>query len=73
MIPLTGVIFFIHNLLPVTIGNVIGGAGLVGLVYWFVFLRKRSPETVLKKIEVARKDQFVLKPDADLQFLKKKK
>jgi len=27
------------NLLPVTIGNLIGGAGLVGGVYWFVYLR----------------------------------
>lgn len=33
--------FLLHNLLPVTIGNVLGGAGLVGLVYWFVFLKKR--------------------------------
>lgn len=32
----------INNLLPVTIGNVIGGAGMVGLVYWFVYLRKRA-------------------------------
>ena len=32
----------VHNLLPVTIGNIIGGAGMVGLVYWFVYLRKRS-------------------------------
>jgi formate/nitrite transporter len=31
--------FLGRNLLPVTIGNVIGGAGLVGLVYWFVYLR----------------------------------
>ncbi|HRI29763.1 MAG TPA: formate transporter FocA [Chitinophagales bacterium] len=31
--------FLWHNLLPVTIGNIIGGAGLVGLVYWFVYLR----------------------------------
>ncbi len=31
--------FLINNLLPVTIGNIIGGAVLVGLVYWFVFLR----------------------------------
>jgi len=31
--------FLGHNLLPVTIGNVIGGAFLVGLVYWFVYLR----------------------------------
>lgn len=32
---------FAWNLLPVTIGNVIGGAGLVGAVYWFVYLRRR--------------------------------
>jgi formate/nitrite transporter len=31
--------FVARNLLPVTIGNVIGGAILVGLVYWFVYLR----------------------------------
>lgn len=31
--------FFINNLLPVTLGNVIGGAGMVGLVYWFIYLR----------------------------------
>ncbi|MFM8331335.1 MAG: formate/nitrite transporter family protein [Candidatus Methylumidiphilus sp.] len=31
--------FFMNNLIPVTIGNVIGGAGLVGLVYWFAYLR----------------------------------
>jgi formate/nitrite transporter len=31
--------FFIANLLPVTIGNIIGGAGMVGLVYWFAYLR----------------------------------
>ena len=30
------------NLLPVTIGNVIGGAVLVGGVYWFVYLRATS-------------------------------
>jgi formate/nitrite transporter len=33
--------FLIGNLLPVTLGNVVGGAGLVGLVYWFVYLRAR--------------------------------
>ncbi len=32
--------FFANNLFPVTIGNIIGGAVLVGLVYWFVYLRK---------------------------------
>jgi formate transporter len=31
--------FFLVNLLPVTIGNIIGGAIMVGLVYWFIYLR----------------------------------
>jgi formate transporter len=34
--------FFIANLLPVTIGNIIGGALMVGLIYWFVYLRKST-------------------------------
>ncbi len=36
---LTWADFFVSNLLPVTIGNVIGGALLVGAVYWFIYLR----------------------------------
>lgn len=32
--------FFFANLLPVTIGNIIGGAVMVGLVYWFIYIRK---------------------------------
>lgn len=32
--------FFLMNLLPVTIGNIIGGSVLVGCVYWFAYLRK---------------------------------
>jgi formate/nitrite transporter FocA (FNT family) len=31
--------FLVENLLPVTIGNVVGGALLVGAVYWFGYLR----------------------------------
>ena len=31
--------FLLDNLLPVTIGNVFGGAVMVGAVYWFVYLR----------------------------------
>ncbi|MCP5095083.1 MAG: formate transporter FocA [Chloroflexi bacterium] len=31
--------FFLANLLPVTVGNIIGGALLVGLAYWFIYLR----------------------------------
>ena len=32
--------FFIHNLIPVTLGNIVGGAVLVAAVYWAIFLRK---------------------------------
>lgn len=32
--------FFIANLLPVTIGNIIGGAIMVGVMYWFIYLRQ---------------------------------
>ena len=38
---LTWLNFFLYNLIPVTIGNVIGGAGLVGIVYWFAYQRKK--------------------------------
>ena len=31
---------FLANLVPVTIGNIIGGSLLVAAVYWFVYLRK---------------------------------
>jgi formate transporter FocA len=37
---LTWANFFIANLIPVTIGNIIGGSVLVGLVYWFIYIRK---------------------------------
>jgi formate transporter len=30
--------------LPVTIGNIVGGALLVGLVYWFVYRRHAEAE-----------------------------
>ncbi|MCA9970974.1 MAG: formate transporter FocA [Anaerolineales bacterium] len=33
--------FLINNLLPVTIGNIIGGTVLVAAVYWSVFLRHK--------------------------------
>ncbi|MCX6062737.1 MAG: formate/nitrite transporter family protein [Caldiserica bacterium] len=36
------------NLIPVTIGNIIGGAFFVGIIYWFVYLKK-APETVETK------------------------
>jgi len=32
--------FLIGNLLPVTIGNIIGGAFFVGFLYWIAYVRK---------------------------------
>jgi formate/nitrite transporter len=37
--------FVADNLLPVTIGNIIGGAVMVGAVYWLVYLRPRRSAT----------------------------
>jgi formate transporter len=34
--------FLVGNLIPVTIGNIIGGAIMVAAVYWFVYLRGRT-------------------------------
>jgi formate transporter len=39
---LTWTSFFVRNLLPVTIGNIIGGSVMVAAVYWFVYLRKSA-------------------------------
>lgn len=33
--------FFAGNLLPVTVGNMVGGAVLVAAVYWFIYMRPR--------------------------------
>ncbi|HEY5902645.1 MAG TPA: formate/nitrite transporter family protein, partial [Anaerolineales bacterium] len=32
--------FLLNNLLPVTIGNIIGGSVLVAVIYWAAFLRR---------------------------------
>lgn len=37
---LTWQAFFVNNLLPVTIGNIIGGSVLVASVYWLIYLRR---------------------------------
>jgi len=36
----------VHNLIPVTIGNIIGGSA-VGVMYWLIFLRKERGAAVL--------------------------
>jgi len=54
--PVTGVShltwahFFVDNLLPVTIGNILGGAVMVGAVYWFVYLRAEARGQTVSKL-----------------------
>jgi formate transporter len=40
---LTWPAFLLNNLLPVTLGNMIGGALLVGILYWLIYLKKSPP------------------------------
>lgn len=37
--------FLWDNLLPVTLGNMLGGGLFVGLVYWFIYLRKSKEKS----------------------------
>jgi formate transporter len=41
--------FVLDNLVPVTIGNLIGGTLMVGAVYWFAYLRQRTRATAIMK------------------------
>lgn len=45
--------FLVSNLVPVTLGNIIGGAILVGAIYWFLYLRTEvlPPPPELEGIE----------------------
>jgi formate transporter len=54
--------FFVGNLLPVTIGNIIGGSGFMGLVYWFIYLRPQKTVEVKEKAPV---DVLVVDDDPD--------
>ena len=42
--------FLLNNLVPVTLGNILGGAGIVGCGYWFIYLRT-SPGSKLSREE----------------------
>jgi formate transporter len=45
--------FLLHNLLPVTLGNIVGGSVFVGITYWVVYLRdgKASVREPAKEVE----------------------
>jgi formate transporter len=61
---LTWTAFFIKNLLPVTLGNVIGGSAFIGLAYWFIYLRPQ------KVVEVeAEKEVKILVVEDDPDFV----
>lgn len=50
--------FLWKNLLPVTLGNIVGGAGIVGAGYWFMYLRhtpgfRLSIESEQEEIDIA--------------------
>ena len=38
--------FLLYNLLPVTVGNILGGGLFVGAIYWFVYLRRTTAEPI---------------------------
>jgi formate/nitrite transporter FocA (FNT family) len=35
---------FVNNVLPVTLGNILGGVMLVAVFYWFIYLRKNHQD-----------------------------
>jgi formate transporter len=62
---LTWTAFFLQNLLPVTIGNLIGGSLFVGMAYWFIYLRPQKvvaveAEKAVKILAVEDDPDFVL-------------
>lgn len=40
---------FLGNLIPVTIGNLLGGGLMVGAMYWFIYLRSERPEQAVQE------------------------
>ena len=51
---------FVKNLIPVTVGNIIGGALIIALVYWFLYLRSGAIQRVRRLIS---KDPVSVTPD----------
>jgi len=35
--------FFVKNLVPVTLGNIVGGGFFVATLYWLAYVRKGKP------------------------------
>jgi formate/nitrite transporter len=57
---LTWANFFMRNLLPVTIGNIIGGALLVGFAYWYIYLRPKQARQTAEAGEATQAGRALL-------------
>jgi formate/nitrite transporter len=54
--------FTIKNLLPVTLGNIVGGSFLVGLAYWSVYIREFSFRSLLHLVQLGFRLIFFVNP-----------
>ena len=54
--------FILRNLVPVTLGNVVGGSLLVGVIYWSVYLRRFSFRSVFRIAQVGFQLIFLVNP-----------
>lgn len=56
---------FLGNLIPVTLGNIIGGGIMVGAIYWFIYLRKEAREVEAVKPYVAQVPMLLPAPEGN--------
>ncbi|MEE8636884.1 MAG: formate/nitrite transporter family protein, partial [Dehalococcoidia bacterium] len=54
--------FLVKNLIPVTLGNMIGGSLLVGVIYWSVYLRQFSFRSLFRIAQVGFQLIFLVHP-----------
>jgi formate transporter len=54
--------FIVKNLIPVTLGNIIGGSLLVGGIYWSVYLRQFSFRSLFRISQVGFRLIFLFNP-----------
>ena len=54
--------FIVRNLIPVTLGNIIGGSLLVGVIYWSVYLRQFSFRSLFWVAQVGFRLIFLFNP-----------
>lgn len=62
--------FFINNLLPVTLGNIVGGSFFVGFLYWFAYRRKvKVTESSLEMEQLIEEYESAESFDIDGEFV----